>query len=83
MLQGGLSKSQAVSKLLNELFDVAGAKYDLAVRRCIQGLDRRGMAFSDDGFKKDVYEKIVHPLEENLATFYGVKEVHKIFEDEM
>ena len=69
VLQGGLSKSQAISNILKELFDIAGAKYDLAVRRCIQGLDRRGMSFSDDGFKRDVYEKIVHPLEENLRAF--------------
>lgn len=55
--------------LIDELYDDAGNKYGDAVRRCIQGLDCRETNLEKEDFKKEVHEKIMGPLKENLETF--------------
>ncbi|KAF8465066.1 hypothetical protein BDZ91DRAFT_728619 [Kalaharituber pfeilii] len=81
VLQGAMTKAQALRTLIPELFELAGANYAWAVKRCIQGLEHREIALSHEGFKNEVYQKIVFPLEENLKTFCGESDLQKIFEE--
>lgn len=67
-----MSANRLVDKLL---YDDAGERYGDAVRRCIKGLDHREKELEKDGFKNEVYEKVVYPLEENLKAFCGLTEL--------
>ena len=59
----------AAAARINELYDDAGERYSDAVRRCIFGLDHRELNLESDDFKREVCQKVIGPLEENLAFF--------------
>ncbi|KAF8424837.1 hypothetical protein EV426DRAFT_597389 [Tirmania nivea] len=55
--------------MIDQLYDDAGFTYGESVRRCITGLDLRETQLECDEFKKEVYYKIVQPLERDLMEF--------------
>lgn len=56
-------------ELITHLYNDALENYGDAVRRCIRGLDHRETDLEKDDYKREVCEKIIGPLEENLAHF--------------
>lgn len=57
--------------LVDSLYDDAGCLYGDAVRRCVRGLDHRESSFENEGFKQEVFWKVLCPLEANLRRFLG------------
>ncbi|KAF8417997.1 hypothetical protein BGX38DRAFT_1280641 [Terfezia claveryi] len=78
-LENGRRKSQAVREIVTELFQNAGENYGLSVKTCVQGLPGIEMDLDHEGFKNEVYEKIVVPLEDNLKHFCRTKDLSTIF----
>lgn len=64
--------------LSEKLFDDAGEKYAIAVRRCIRGFETPGNNLEEDSFRKQVYQGVLGPLEDNLQTFSGCNDIQKI-----
>jgi len=62
---------ETANRMLEKLRTDALHKYSDAVRRCIQGLEHPQTCLSKDDFKKEVYRKVVCPLEENMRLFFG------------
>ena len=65
--------------LIDILYEDAGRVYGDIVRRCITGLDYKETQLENDAFKKEVYLKIVQPLENHLEIFFN-EPLEKIFE---
>lgn len=68
-------------QLARNLVTDAGYPYGLAVKLCITGLDLKDTNLEEPEFKNEVYAKIVHPLEEHLKNFCGVKDLERVFND--
>lgn len=62
---------ETANRMVEKLHTDALQLYSDAVRRCIQGLDYPQTCLSKDDFKKEVYRKVVCPLEENMRLFLG------------
>ena len=78
-LENGRRRSKAVRETVAELFQNAGENYGLSVKTCVQGLPCMEMDLHHEGFKNEVYEKIVAPLEDNLKHFCGTEDLSTIF----
>jgi hypothetical protein len=60
------------NRLLDSVYDRAGAKYGDAVRRCIRcEFDHRKPSLEDDSFCKSVYDNVVMVLEEDVRQFFS------------
>ena len=66
-------------RLIDKLYGDAGDNYGDTVRRCIIGLDHKETQLENDGFKNEVYLKVLQPLEKHLELFYN-EPLGKIFE---
>ncbi|KAF8249170.1 hypothetical protein K440DRAFT_223645 [Wilcoxina mikolae CBS 423.85] len=60
---------ETADRMVDKLHADALPLYSGAVRRCIRGLDYPQTSLSKDDFKKEVYHKVVCPLEENMKLF--------------
>ena len=78
-LENGRRKSEAIRESVTELFQNARQNYGLSVKMCVQGLPCMEMDLHHEGFKNEVYEKIVAPLEDHLKHFCGTAELSTIF----
>ena len=65
-------------RLIDRLYEDAGEDYGSIIRRCIIGLDHRETQLENDGFKNEVYLKVLQPLESHLELFCG-KSLGEIF----
>ena len=60
------------NRLLDDVYDRAGAKYGDAVRRCIRcEFDHRKPSLEDDSFCKSVYDNVVMVLDEDVRQFFS------------
>lgn len=57
--------------LVDFIYEDAGYFYAEAVRRCVRGLDHRESSLEKEGFKREVFWKVLCPLETNLRHFLG------------
>ena len=57
-------------RLIEKLYRDAGDIYGDIVRRCIKGLDHRETHLENEGFKNEVYLKVLQPLENFLGFFF-------------
>ncbi|KAF8244932.1 hypothetical protein K440DRAFT_663147 [Wilcoxina mikolae CBS 423.85] len=73
-----LTAKRLIDSTSDSIYDYAGTNYGDAVRRCIKGLDHRETNLEVDGFKNEVYLKILYPLEENLKSFNGWDELPRV-----
>ncbi|KAF8459827.1 hypothetical protein BDZ91DRAFT_799627 [Kalaharituber pfeilii] len=74
-----LTKAEAIFHLVKKIFEDAGDNYGRVVKRCLQGLDLGETELTHEGFKTEVYQQIVIPLEVELKNFLGVKTVEEAF----
>ena len=56
-------------RLIDKLYEDAGDNYGDIVRRCILGLDHKETRLENDGFKNEVYLKVLQPLAQYLGQF--------------
>ena len=56
-------------QLITTMNENAGMQYGSSVRRCICGLDHPENRLEDNGFKSEVYLKVLQPLEKHLEFF--------------
>lgn len=70
--QQAIARWNTADRLLNDLYDEAGAKYTEAVRRCIRCDFADGLASDLDNvnFQNAVYQGVVFQLKENLDFLY-------------
>jgi hypothetical protein len=66
-----ISTFEAAEQWIEWLYTDAGKIYADVVQRCILGLDHRDTDFESDGFKQEVYQRIVLPLEGYIRVFRG------------
>ncbi|KAI5804283.1 hypothetical protein EDC01DRAFT_412916 [Geopyxis carbonaria] len=60
------------SRLMGDIFRLAGERYGVAVARCINGMDgntSQSASLEDEGFKGDVLTNVMGLLEDNLEEF--------------
>ena len=65
--------------LIDKVYGDAGVNYGDIFRRCIKGLDHKEIQLEDEGFKNEVYLKILQPLETHLEVFCN-EPLGRIFE---
>ena len=65
--------------LIDKVYGDAGVNYGDIFRRCIKGLDHKEIQLEDEGFKNEVYLKILQPLETHLEVFCN-EPLERIFE---
>ena len=65
--------------LIEALYEDAGDSYGDSVRRCIIGIDHKEIRLENDGFKNEVYLKVLQPLERHLE-FFCDESLEKIFQ---
>lgn len=66
-----MTQWHTADRLVDELYNDAGAKYTDAVRRCIRcDFDRRASSLEDSAFQKAVYLGVVSQLKENFDFLY-------------
>ena len=65
--------------LIDKVYRDACDNYGDSVRRCINGLDHKEIKLENEGFKNEVYLKVLRPLEKDLEHFYR-EPLEKIFE---
>jgi hypothetical protein len=60
--------------LVDFLYDDAGDLYGDAVRRCVRGLDHRESRLDKEGFKLEVFQKVLYPLQANYSRIFASHE---------
>ncbi|KAL6702871.1 hypothetical protein ACN47E_000833 [Coniothyrium glycines] len=66
-----MTEWNTADRLVDQLYNDAGAKYGDAVRRCIRcDFDRRASSLGDVQFQKDVYQGVVAQLKENYEFMF-------------
>ena len=67
-----LTEFQAAKRLMPDVRQEAGTRYEAVVRRCIQcDFDQREYDLGNEAFCQAVYENVVLPLEENVEFIDG------------
>jgi len=56
--------------LVDLLYDDAGDLYGDVVRRCVRGLDHRESSLDQKGFKLEVFQKVLYPLQTNYSRIF-------------
>ena len=65
-------------RLSEELFELAGKRYQAAVQHCFRKLDTRVSDLMDRRYCEEVYSKVLAPLEEDLKHFYGCDDLGEV-----
>ena len=73
------SRADAITTIVQELYDDAGFNYGHVVKRCLRGLEAKETNLQHEAFKKEAYEKIVAPLEDVLKQSCDQEELFVIF----
>jgi len=68
-----LTDLTTMRRLIDQLYNDAGAKYRNAVRHCAGDWSQPHLSLDKDALKNEVHHLVVEPLMENLEAFWGSK----------
>jgi len=74
------SEFDTARRFVRDLLVNAGASYGQAVNLCIMGWGETETQLDREGFRSEVYTKIVYPLEEDLKRFVGKTDLAAIYQ---